>query len=196
MEMKWIHKGENILNVPNLLSFYRLIMVPVLLVFSFTGNERLFIIFICISLITDVMDGFIARNFKFQTRFGQSLDNIADVGTITAALVGIYQFKWEAFRDHAWLIYLFLAVFILSYIVAFIRFKKIPGLHLYLSVTSGYIQGIFLFILFAWDFYLWLFVLAMVTGILAYVEKILVLFKLEDIRTGVKGLYWLLKEDD
>jgi CDP-diacylglycerol--glycerol-3-phosphate 3-phosphatidyltransferase len=51
-------------------------------------------------------------------------------------------------------------------------------------------------VLFAWDFILWLFVIAMVVGIIAYIEKILVLMKLEEIKPGVKGLYWLSKEKD
>jgi len=32
-------------------------------------------------------------------------------------------------------------------------------------------------------------------GIIAYLEKILVLLKLDDIKSGVKGLYWLLKKE-
>jgi CDP-diacylglycerol--glycerol-3-phosphate 3-phosphatidyltransferase len=193
--MKLIHRGENILNVPNLLSFYRLIVFPVILIFAVQELEKLFVIFLCISLITDVLDGFIARKFNVQTRFGLALDNLADIGTLFTALYGMFVFKWDAFRDHAWLLYIFLAIFLISYIVAFLRFKKIPGLHLYLSVTSGYLQGIFFFVLFAWDFVLWFYYLAVGTGIVAYIEKILVLVKLNDIRPGVKGLYWLMKKE-
>ena len=193
--MKYIYKGENILNIPNLLSFYRLIVFPLIFYFAFSGNETLFVIFICISLVTDVMDGFIARNFNMQTHFGLQLDNLADVGTIITAFYGLFRFKWEDFQAHAWVIYVFLAIFIISYIISFIRFGKIPGLHLYGSVASAYIMSIFFFILFAWNFYLWLYYLAFISGILAYIEKILILFKLKEIRAGVKGLYWLLKED-
>lgn len=192
--MPLIYKGENILNVPNGLSFYRLIIFPVILAFAILGYEQLFIIFICISLVTDVLDGLIARSFKLQTRFGLALDNIADVGTILTALVGMFIFKWDAFRDHAWALYVFFGIFFISYIVAFIRFKKIPGLHLYSAVTSGYLQGLFFLVLFACDFYTWLYYLAVFTGIIAYIEKILVLLKLDDIKPGVKGLYWLIKK--
>jgi phosphatidylglycerophosphate synthase len=31
--------------------------------------------------------------------------------------------------------------------------------------------------------------------VLAYIEKIFVLLKIDDIRPGVKGLYWLLKKE-
>ena len=193
LTMSLIYKGENILNIPNLISFYRLIVFPVILVFAITGYEKLFVIFICISLITDFLDGLIARTFNLQTRFGLALDNIADVGTIFTAVYGMFRFKWTEIQDHVWILYVFLVVFLISYIIAFIRFRKVPGLHLLGSVTSGYIQAIFLFLLFAWGFIPWLYFLAIGGGILAYIEKIIVLFLLDEIKPGVKGVYWLIK---
>lgn len=191
--MKAIIKGENILNVPNALSFYRLIMFPVVLFFALSGRESLFVVFLVINLISDILDGSIARMFNLRTKFGAALDNLADIGTYILALLGIFLFRWEEIRPHAWLLYLFLAIFILSYIVAFVRFGKIPGLHLYSCVSAGYIQGIFFFILFVWGFYEWMYFLAVGWGIIAYTEKIFVLLKLDDIKFDVKGLYWLMK---
>ncbi len=192
--MKLHVKGENIINVPNFISFYRLLMFPVILYLALTGNEKWFIILLVISLISDILDGGIARLFNIRTKFGAALDNIADIGTYILALLGIFLFRWEEIRPHAWLLYLFLGVFVLSYIVAFIRFGKIPGLHLYLSVTAGYLQGIFFFILFVWGFYAWMYYLAVGLGVIAYIEKIFVLFRLDDIKFDVKGLYWLMKQ--
>jgi cardiolipin synthase (CMP-forming) len=194
--MKWMIKNENVLTVPNFISFYRLIMFPVILVLALGGYERAFVILLVISLISDILDGSIARFFKLQTRFGAGLDNLADIGTYFLALLGIFLFRWEEIRLHAWFLYIFLAVFTLSYIVAFVRFGKIPGLHLYSAVTAGYIQGIFFFILFVWGFYPWMYYLAIGWGIIAYVEKIFVLLRLDDIKSGVKGLYWLMKAEN
>ena len=187
-------KGENILNVPNLLSFYRLVISPFLLYLVLSGHEKLFAVFFCISLITDVLDGNIARIFKLQTRFGAALDNLADISTYILAFIGMFIFKWNDINPHAWIFYLFLIVLLLSYIVAYVRFHKIPGLHLFTVVTSGYAQGIFIFILFASGFYAWLFYTAVILGIVGYIEKIIVLMRLDDIRPGVKGLYWLIRE--
>ncbi len=192
--MKLTVKGENVLNVPNAISFYRLIMFPVILALAIMDYERWFVILICISLVSDILDGNIARTFKLQTKFGAGLDNLADIGTYILALVGLFKFRWEPIQPHAWLLFIFLGVFILSYIVAFSRFGKIPGLHIYSAVSAGYIQGIFFFILFVWGFYAWMYYVAVGWGIIAYVEKIFVLLKLDDIRSGVKGLYWLNKE--
>ncbi|MFW5831733.1 MAG: CDP-alcohol phosphatidyltransferase family protein [Prolixibacteraceae bacterium] len=192
--MKLEVKGENILNLPNAISFYRLIMFPVILGLAVAGNEKWFVILVSVSLVSDILDGSIARAFNLQTKFGAGLDNLADIGTYILALYGLFRFRWEPVEPHAWLLYIFLAVFVLSYIVAFVRFGKIPGLHLYSAVSAGYLQGIFFFVLFVWGFYPWLYYLAVGWGVIAYTEKILVLFRLDDVKAGVKGLYWLNKQ--
>jgi len=188
-------KGENILNVPNLISLYRLLVFPVILFMALTGRENGFVVLLCISLVSDVLDGNIARLFKLQTNFGAALDNLADIFTYAMALLGLFVFKWTDIEPHAWILYLFLGVFILSYIIAFYRFGKIPGLHLYSAVSAGYIQSIFFFVLFVFGFYTWMYYLATAWGVIAYVEKILVLLRLDDVKIGVKGLYWLMKNE-
>lgn len=190
-----IVKGENIVNVPNFISLYRLLIFPVILFMAVNGRENGFVILLCISLVSDVLDGNIARIFKLQTNFGAALDNLADICTYAMALLGLFIFKWTAIEPHAWILYLFLGVFVLSYIIAFYRFGKIPGLHLYSAVSAGYVQSIFFFVLFVFGFYTWMYYLAVGWGVIAYTEKIFVLLKLDDIKTGVKGLYWLIKKE-
>ena len=190
---KIIIKGESVLNVPNLISLYRLLIFPVILYLAVSGQEQWYVVLLCISLISDVLDGNIARIFKLQTNFGAALDNLADMFTYAMALLGLFLFKWTEIEPHAWILYLFLSVFVISYIIAFYRFGKIPGLHLYSAVLAGYIQSVSFFVLFVFGFYPWMYYLAVGWGAIAYVEKILVLFKLDDIRIGVKGLYWLMK---
>ncbi|MFW5754357.1 MAG: CDP-alcohol phosphatidyltransferase family protein [Marinilabiliaceae bacterium] len=188
-------KGEKVLNVPNALSLYRLLVFPVILFLALTGREEGFVILLCISLVSDILDGSIARYFKLQTHFGAALDNLADIFTYLMALLGLFLFKWNEIEPHAWVLYLFLSVFVISYIVSFLRFGKIPGLHLYSAVSAGYLQGIFFFVLFVFGFYPWLYYLAVGWGAIAYIEKILVLLKLDDIKIGVKGLYWLMQKE-
>ncbi len=193
--MSNIFKGENILNLPNVISLYRLLAVPLILGFIIAGNEKWYAIFLCISLISDIADGNIARFFKLRTRFGAALDNTADMGTYAMALLGLFIFKWSDLRPHALVLYIFLTFFIISYLIAFFRIGKIPGLHLYGAVIAGYLQGIFFFVLFAWDFYVWLYYVSVILGIMAYAEKIIILLIIDDIRPGVKGLYWLIRSD-
>ena len=192
---KIIIKGENVLNVPNLISLYRLLVFPVILFMALTNRESWFVILLSISLVSDVLDGNIARIYKLQTNFGAALDNLADIFTYAMALLGIFIFKWTNIEPHAWFLYLFLGVFILSYLVAFYRFGKIPGLHLYSAVSAGYVQSIFFFVLFVFGFYPWMYFLAVGWGLIAYTEKVFVLLKIDDIKIGVKGLYWVMKNN-
>jgi len=74
--------GRSVLrNIPNALSSYRLIMAPVLALLALTRHEEPFVVLIIISLITDILDGLIARGFQIQTSFGAKLDSIADDAT-------------------------------------------------------------------------------------------------------------------
>ncbi len=191
--MKIIYRNENILNLPNAISFYRVLTFPLILILGLLGKEQWFVILLSINLVSDILDGFIARTFKLTTRFGAALDNLGDMGTYILALYGIFTFRWQPIEPHAWLLYLFLGVFVLSYLVAFVRFGKIPGLHLYGAVITGYLQGVFFFVLFVWDFYLWFYYLALGWGTLAYIDKILVLLSTDDIKSGLKGYYWVRK---
>ncbi len=191
-----IIKGENVLNIPNFISLYRLLAFPVILFMALTGREHWYVILLCISLVSDVLDGNLARLLKQQTHFGAALDNLADICTYAMALLGLFIFKWDEIEPHSWLLFLFLGVFVISYIVSFARFGKIPGLHLYSAVSAGYIQSIFFFVLFVFGFYPWMYYLAVGWGVIAYIEKIFVLFVLDDIKIGVKGLYWLLKKNN
>ena len=189
-----IVKGENVLNVPNMISLYRLLAFPVILYMALTNRESTYVVLLCISLVSDVLDGWIARRFNLETKFGAALDNLADICTYAMAILGIFVFKWTEIQPHAWILYLFLGLFILSYIVAFARFGKIPGLHLYSAVSAGYVQSIFFFILFVFGFNVWIYYIALGWGVIAYIEKTLVLLRLDEIRGGVKGLYWLMRE--
>ena len=81
--------SSRILTVPNVLSFLRLLMVPVFFVFIVVGNEVGALILLVISTVTDFIDGQIARRFNQITRLGQLLDPAADRLLILAALLGL-----------------------------------------------------------------------------------------------------------
>ena len=151
--MKLFYKGENILNVPNLLSLYRLLVFPAIMVFIITHNERFYIILLFVSFLTDILDGLIARKFHLVTKFGAALDNLADFGTYILAISGLLIFKWNDIKPHSWILWLFFSIFILSNLISWIRFGKMPGLHLISCVLAGYLQGLFFILLFIFNFY-------------------------------------------
>ena len=77
-----------ILTLPNLLSLFRLLLIPVLvLVYLWLQDYPLAAIIFTVSAITDIVDGFIARKFNMTSDFGKALDPFADKLTQLAVLV-------------------------------------------------------------------------------------------------------------
>lgn len=77
--MHRILKKNEILTIPNLLSFFRLALIPVIAwAYCKLQDYYLALGLIVLSGITDVADGIIARKFNMISDFGKILDPIAD----------------------------------------------------------------------------------------------------------------------
>lgn len=181
------------INVPNLLSFYRLLAFPVALYFIFQRAEFIFVTLLIINLITDILDGFIARRFHLETKFGARLDSIADVGTYILALTGVLVFKWDDFATHAFSFFTFLGLFVLANILSLIKFSRMPSMHLYSWKIGGYLQGAFFFTLFVFGFITPFYYIMITWGILAFLEHIVIQLIIPQMGINLKGLYWVLK---
>jgi cardiolipin synthase len=186
---------EKFWTIPNLLSLYRIVVFPFILWMIIDRKETLFSIFITISLVSDILDGLIARVFKQKTLLGARLDSWADLGTYILAFLAIYFFKWNEISPYAMMFYIFGCTMILSYLVVFFKFKGLIGLHTYMFKITGYIQGAFIVILFLWGFYVWTYYTCLLWGTLACIEEIIIMLILQQPRSNVKGLYWVLKND-
>jgi CDP-diacylglycerol---glycerol-3-phosphate 3-phosphatidyltransferase len=91
-----IPRVVGVANVANLLTGLRMALVPVFLVALFVGDGHetawrivAFVIFAA-AIITDHIDGRIARSYDLVTEFGKLADPIADKALIGAALIGLY----------------------------------------------------------------------------------------------------------
>lgn len=186
--------NKSLINVPNILSFYRLLSFPFLLWIAIAENEKLFAILLVINLVTDVLDGLIARMFNLQTEFGARLDSIADVGTYILAITGIAIFKVEEFSPHIISFSVFLGLFFLSNLISLIKFRRFPSLHLYSWKIGGYIQGLFFVLLFIADFYTAFYYFMISWGIIAFCEHIIIQLIIPEMRSNARGLYWVLKD--
>lgn len=76
-------------HVPNILTVIRLLLIPVIVFYIFTGNYILAFVFFTISGVTDIADGFIARKFNLVSNFGKLMDPLADKLTQIATLTSL-----------------------------------------------------------------------------------------------------------
>jgi cardiolipin synthase len=187
-------KKNEFLTVPNVITSYRLLMVPLILYFAFSGQEKLFAVFIIINLLTDWLDGHIARWFKMETEIGAKLDAFADNFTYVEAFIGLFLFKMDDLRPHLISFIIFIAMLVSTVIVSLIKFRKFPSYHLYSTKIGGYIEGGFFICLFTLGFYAPLYYFMVVWAVLAAIECITIDLLMPEMRSNVQGLYWLLKE--
>ncbi|MDR6982970.1 CDP-diacylglycerol--glycerol-3-phosphate 3-phosphatidyltransferase [Rheinheimera pacifica] len=77
-------------NIPNLLTLFRLFLIPVFILCFYSGmeNARFWASFVfCLAAITDALDGYLARKLEQSTPFGAFLDPVADKVMVAVALV-------------------------------------------------------------------------------------------------------------
>ncbi len=83
-----LFKKNQILTIPNLLSFFRLLLIPLIIwLYVFRQQHYIAAVVILLSGATDIADGIIARKFNMISDFGKILDPIADKLTQIALLV-------------------------------------------------------------------------------------------------------------
>lgn len=65
-------------HLPNLLSFSRILLIPVIIWLTLNNEYQWALVIFCVAALTDLLDGLLARQFGWVTRFGAFLDPIVD----------------------------------------------------------------------------------------------------------------------
>jgi cardiolipin synthase (CMP-forming) len=81
--------GTQVVTLPNVLSFLRLVGVPVFLWLIVSGHDGWALAVLTASGVSDYLDGKIARHYGLVSRIGQLLDPLADRLYILSTLVGL-----------------------------------------------------------------------------------------------------------
>ena len=94
---------KQIYNIPNILTFSRILIIPVIFGLLFFKEEIYGIyaaVFFFIAILTDFIDGYIARRKKLVTNLGIFLDPIADKLLVITILIMLIPLK----RIPAWVV--------------------------------------------------------------------------------------------
>ncbi|WP_308433079.1 CDP-alcohol phosphatidyltransferase family protein [Pseudolysinimonas yzui] len=122
--------SSRIVTIPNILSLFRLLLIPVFLVLLLLGHLGWALLLIAVSAVTDFVDGYVARHFNQISRLGQLLDPAADRLFILATLLGL---GWVGVLPW-WLVAVIVArdvlLLVLGVVLANHRFGPLPVHHL------------------------------------------------------------------
>lgn len=92
-------KLRELLLVPNLLTLFRLFFLPLPVVMIARGHDNIALALLGIAILTDVLDGTLARKLNQISELGKLLDPLADkigLAALVVALVVYRDFPWWA----------------------------------------------------------------------------------------------------
>lgn len=122
--------STRIWTVPNVLSFFRLLLIPLFAVLLLTGEYAWAVLVVAVSSLTDFVDGYVARHFNQITRLGQLLDPAADRLFILTTLLGLGWIGVLPWWFVAAIIARDLLLVVLGVVLANHRFGPLPVHHL------------------------------------------------------------------
>lgn len=85
---------DRIFTLPNMLSFFRLLLIPAIIFLYERGSYWGAFGVLVLSGVTDVVDGWIARTFHLVSDFGKAIDPVADKLTQIAVLLCLLPMKF------------------------------------------------------------------------------------------------------
>lgn len=182
---------QNIWNIPNALSAYRIVALPFIIYAIVTGNRTLFITLLSVNLITDILDGLIARMFNLQTDLGARLDSLADIGTYIMAFWGMIALEGSFVSMYKIEFIVLISMWILPQLVSLFKFFRFPSFHLWSYKATGYIQGIFIFTFFLFGFWKPYFYFMLVFSCVAYLEELMLVVLLPQLRSNLKSIFFV-----
>lgn len=82
---------KEVFSIPNMMGYFRIILIPIFLCIYYNATSTkdycMVGIIVCISGITDLLDGYIARKYNMITELGKFIDPLADKLTQAALVI-------------------------------------------------------------------------------------------------------------
>ena len=181
--------------VINLITFYRIVTFPFLILLILLDRIDVFKWFLLASFFTDAIDGFLSRKYKATSVLGAKLDSIGDDLTILAATIGLFVTQFDFIEKELTLFLILFGVFLFQLTASLIRYKKISSFHTYLAKAAAVVTAIFLLSVFFLERILYpFFYAAYLVTLVELIEEIVLVFLLPKWKVNVKGLYWVLRK--
>ena len=183
---------DQIVNLPNLVSFIRILMAPVLFYFAFTQQPFWFIGVLIFAVFTDVLDGFLARTLNQITEMGSHLDSWGDF-IIYSTMAICAWILWPNImqRELPYFIIIVLS-FILPALIGFIKFHAFTSYHTW-SVKLAVAITIVGYILLFTDLLDWPFRIAALFCLYAAIEEIAITLLIHREHVDVRTVWQALK---
>ena len=183
---------KDVVNIPNTVSFLRILMAPVLFYFALTQQPKWFIAVFLFAEFTDVLDGFLARTLNQITKMGSHLDSWGDfVIYTTIAICAAILWPDIMLREIIYFAFIVLS-FTLPAIIGFIKFHRFTSYHTW-SVKLAVLITVIGYILLFTGLSEWPFRIAALFCLYAAAEEIAITLLSQHEHVDVRSLWQVLK---
>jgi phosphatidylglycerophosphate synthase len=118
---------------PNVLSVTRIALMPALLMTAMMGSRQWFVVVLVVSLVTDALDGYLARKLNAFSEFGRTLDSFADYVVLITGIAGIALLWPDLMRGELVWVVVGLAAFFTVLAYGYARFGRPLRYHTWAS---------------------------------------------------------------
>jgi phosphatidylglycerophosphate synthase len=183
----------SIYSIHNLLSLLRLTLVPMLIVSAYMGCVTTFLVVLAISLLSDVLDGYLARKLNQVSELGAKLDSWGDMLTYGSMILGLYWIWPDVFFEQAAYLLATMIFFIAPVALALSKFGEYPSYHTWGAKVAAVLMAPAYYMLVLWgadQFFRGVILL----HVLVACEEIVITLLLSRPRSNVRSVFSLRPE--
>ncbi len=178
--------------IPNLLSGFRLFAAPLMLYLSWMGWRITFLALLVLALLSDAIDGFIARRLNISSDIGAKLDSWGDLATYLIVPICLWWLWPEIVKREALFVIIVLGAYIVPLIAGYAKFRKLPSYHTWGAKIAAVLMSIAVFNLLLIDISLPFRCAALVQALVAC-EEVAITLQLHELKSNVKSI-WHVKQ--
>ncbi|MEN8160061.1 MAG: CDP-alcohol phosphatidyltransferase family protein [Myxococcota bacterium] len=134
-------RAEPLLTIPNALSALRLVLAPVLLWLAWTGRATPFLVTLAVSLLSDLVDGWLARRFDQATALGTLLDSWGDFFTYMTVPICAWWLWPDLIRQEAVYAAALVAAYVFPITLGYLKYGRLTAYHTYGAKLSSVVIG-------------------------------------------------------
>lgn len=161
--------------LPNAISVARCCCVPILAWLAFRRSDSAFAALLLPVLLSDVVDGWLARRLGAVSRLGALLDSVADILVILVIVYAIWPLHPEVYTSDGWVIIGVVLVWVVAHLFSLWRYGRLASFHTWLIRIGIFMFYVFALYLFLIGFEPWLLYLAAAVCALGAVEHFILL---------------------
>lgn len=174
----------------NLLTVYRIIISPVLLILLFKEMPAFKWVLLS-AFITDAVDGFLARRWKVTTKLGSRMDSLADDILFAVSLIAVIYYQSAFLSGHivaiAWMIFMFMIKIIILWCK---HYRFVSAMHTYMNKAAAFLQAIFFIHCIFFQPSNMLFHTTAIITMIAIAEETIIILAFRELKQNVKGFFF------